>query len=310
MANIDQLSYCTTETNVISALPDKPNAVGGLTASQLKAKFDAAAAGIKSYLNDTLVKFMNEKIVTVLNALATTSDALVEAKHTHANKALLDSYAQDSTPTAGSANCVTSGGLYTAVPKVAASSGVAVGSGYDDTGKLTYTLSADKETVVTSVNGQTGDVTGAQAVAGAEISPASVNVGGVAWMARKNDGGYLVANNAGGVAAAEMYSTEDRRGVVSVNNAEGALAVRLYAENNKAGGAVIRNAAGANIINLISSLSGFQAQSGAIMLRSANGSGRAALGTNTSDNGVLTLTDASGNAYTLTPALIQKLINL
>lgn len=152
MASIDQLSYCTMETNVISALPDKPNAVGGLTASQLKAKFDAAAAGIKSYLNDTLVKYMNSKVVTAINsifssvqtldtslgALSATSDELVAAKHTHANKALLDSYAQDATPTEGSANVVTSDGLYKAIPRMVSSTGITAHSYTSPDGKLTF----------------------------------------------------------------------------------------------------------------------------------------------------------------------------
>lgn len=41
--------------NIIQALDDLPNAVGGLTADQLKAKFDEAANLIKTYINTVLI---------------------------------------------------------------------------------------------------------------------------------------------------------------------------------------------------------------------------------------------------------------
>jgi hypothetical protein len=46
---------CSVATNNIASLDDLPNDVGGLTAAQLKAKFDEAATGIKAYINDTLI---------------------------------------------------------------------------------------------------------------------------------------------------------------------------------------------------------------------------------------------------------------
>ena len=39
---------------IISALDDEPNDVGGLTAAELKAKFDEGGQAIKQYLNETL----------------------------------------------------------------------------------------------------------------------------------------------------------------------------------------------------------------------------------------------------------------
>lgn len=39
---------------IISALDDEPNDVGGLTAAELKAKFDEAGQSIKQYLNEIL----------------------------------------------------------------------------------------------------------------------------------------------------------------------------------------------------------------------------------------------------------------
>lgn len=76
------VSYCTTETNVISALADKPNTVGGLTAAQLKAKFDSAAAGIKEYINNVLVSAVN---------------SLIKDQHTHGNKSVLDTLTMNQT---------------------------------------------------------------------------------------------------------------------------------------------------------------------------------------------------------------------
>ncbi len=43
------------DMNIISALDDEPNDVGGLTAAELKAKFDEGGEAIKRYLNDTLI---------------------------------------------------------------------------------------------------------------------------------------------------------------------------------------------------------------------------------------------------------------
>lgn len=45
----------STDLNVIQKLDDLPNAVGGLTADQLKAKFDEAANAVKTYINSTLL---------------------------------------------------------------------------------------------------------------------------------------------------------------------------------------------------------------------------------------------------------------
>lgn len=39
---------------IIAKLPDEPNDIGGMTAQQLKEKFDEAGQTIKSYINNTL----------------------------------------------------------------------------------------------------------------------------------------------------------------------------------------------------------------------------------------------------------------
>lgn len=67
---IEQLSSCTAETNVISSLADRPNRQSGLTAAQLKAKFDAADAAIKAYINETLVPYINETLAAAINDAA------------------------------------------------------------------------------------------------------------------------------------------------------------------------------------------------------------------------------------------------
>lgn len=49
------LSKFTKDMGIIAKLEDEPNDVGGLTAAQLKAKFDEAGEAVKAYLNDTLL---------------------------------------------------------------------------------------------------------------------------------------------------------------------------------------------------------------------------------------------------------------
>ncbi|MFD0673923.1 hypothetical protein [Cohnella sp. GCM10027633] len=56
------ISQFTDDVEVISALSDEPNATDGLTATQLKAKFDEAAGLIKDYLNGTVVPAINSSL--------------------------------------------------------------------------------------------------------------------------------------------------------------------------------------------------------------------------------------------------------
>ena len=48
----------TDELGTVSTLDDRPNDTGGLTAAELKAKFDADSGTLKTYLNDVLIPFM------------------------------------------------------------------------------------------------------------------------------------------------------------------------------------------------------------------------------------------------------------
>lgn len=45
----------STNMAIIQALADLPNATGGLSASQLKAKFDEGGEALKTYINNTLI---------------------------------------------------------------------------------------------------------------------------------------------------------------------------------------------------------------------------------------------------------------
>lgn len=49
------------DLNIIAGLSDNPVTDDGLTADQFKAKFDAAALKIKSYINNTLIGAVAEK---------------------------------------------------------------------------------------------------------------------------------------------------------------------------------------------------------------------------------------------------------
>lgn len=50
-----EITLLDGDLNIIQKLDDEPNDVGGLTAAELKARFDRAGNLIKSYLNDTLI---------------------------------------------------------------------------------------------------------------------------------------------------------------------------------------------------------------------------------------------------------------
>lgn len=50
------------DVDVIQKLDDEPNDVGGLTAAELKAKFDEAGNRIKTYINETLVPSISETV--------------------------------------------------------------------------------------------------------------------------------------------------------------------------------------------------------------------------------------------------------
>lgn len=49
---------------IIQKLDDEPNDVGGLSAAQLKAKFDEGGEQIKEYINNTLLLGLDESFAT------------------------------------------------------------------------------------------------------------------------------------------------------------------------------------------------------------------------------------------------------
>ena len=81
MDNIN-ITNLTANVNNIQALSDKPNTADGLTAQQLKEKFDKAGGDIKEYINGTLITevegYLNQAkthIETLESTAVTTSDS-------------------------------------------------------------------------------------------------------------------------------------------------------------------------------------------------------------------------------------------
>jgi len=64
----------TTDTEVIQGLSDRPNSTDGLTADQLKTKYDTNGTNIKDYLNNTLTTEVDTSISTLTSAVALNTD--------------------------------------------------------------------------------------------------------------------------------------------------------------------------------------------------------------------------------------------
>lgn len=75
------LTTLTDDLEIISALDDEPNDVGGLTADQLKAKFDEAALALQTYLNTVLLPEMDAEHLPYLyggtDTIKTTMEGIV-----------------------------------------------------------------------------------------------------------------------------------------------------------------------------------------------------------------------------------------
>lgn len=69
------LTNLTANVNNIQALSDRPNTADGITAQQLKEKFDKAGADIKDWANNTLI----EELETYINMLKSHIEALENA---------------------------------------------------------------------------------------------------------------------------------------------------------------------------------------------------------------------------------------
>lgn len=73
------LTTLDTELNIIAALDDEPNDIDGLTAAQLKAKFDEGGLAIKTFLNDTLIPETEAEITRqVENAVMASGNVLLK----------------------------------------------------------------------------------------------------------------------------------------------------------------------------------------------------------------------------------------
>ena len=77
------LTKLTANVNNIQSLSDRPNAIDGLTSSQLKEKYDKAGADIKDYLNNTLTEELDDVLSTIPstdNFVTTTDSRLTNSR--------------------------------------------------------------------------------------------------------------------------------------------------------------------------------------------------------------------------------------
>ncbi len=72
------LTTMTDDLNIIAALDDEPNDVGGLTASQLRAKFDEGSNDIKTYINDTHIPELDAEHLPYIYGSANTIKDMME----------------------------------------------------------------------------------------------------------------------------------------------------------------------------------------------------------------------------------------
>lgn len=121
-----------------------------------------------------------------------------------------------------------------------------------------------------------------------------------------------VSVSSGGVPVAKLWQTTDGRGVLTLIDKDNPskTSVQAYALASGAGGVVCQNADGKTATTVSAGVAGMQTNAGGFIAHNAAGTKKALLGVGTDGGGAVQLTDASGNSYTLTPALIQKLINL
>lgn len=67
------------DLEIIQALDDEPNDVGGLTAAQLKAKFDEGPEALRDYINNTLIPSIRADMIPFTPTTTVTVDTVQEA---------------------------------------------------------------------------------------------------------------------------------------------------------------------------------------------------------------------------------------
>ena len=101
------LTKLTTNLNNIQALHDRPNTTDGLTADELKEKFDKAGNDIKSYINNTLTEELDATVADTYTKTEVDTK-FSDLSNTYYNKTQRDSSFQPKitygtgTPTGGS----------------------------------------------------------------------------------------------------------------------------------------------------------------------------------------------------------------
>lgn len=65
------LPRVTNELSTVSQLDDRPNDTGGLTAAELKAKFDKDSETLKAYINNTLIPYLESSLAAAQLGVAT-----------------------------------------------------------------------------------------------------------------------------------------------------------------------------------------------------------------------------------------------
>lgn len=78
------LTKLTTDLNIIAPLDNEPNDVGGLTSTQLKAKFDESGNAIKTYINETLTPELDAGFATKAEVLGITLGQIPDGSLTQA----------------------------------------------------------------------------------------------------------------------------------------------------------------------------------------------------------------------------------
>lgn len=193
------LPQLTTDLNIIQALDDEPNDVGGLSSAQLKAKFDEAVGYIKTYINDTLLPYL-ESISAAGDLGITTVSGIAAATNVQEALEALELNIEGVTQGAVADNSITNAKLTTdAVDTVNIVDGAVTGAKIDDEAILSSHFAAGAvdntalgASAVDTANIADGAVTTAK-LADSAVTSAKINDGAVTQ--NKLSTSAIVANN-------------------------------------------------------------------------------------------------------------------